>query len=335
VLRPIVLCVVFGGCNFPSRLAGGSPDAPVANDATDATALDGAIDGMTTEPTDCWTHWFDGNLTIAMPQVLPNQSDGNADERDPWISMDGLTLYYTVDPMGAGESEISLASRPQTSQAFGPGSGTHLISLNTTAGEQRAALTPDEKMVVLSSNRIEARFDIYLAERSSKSVDFPSPDARYLGNVNTPNVQHHDPFLSPDGKRLYLASDPDTAELQHIFLATRSDTTSPFGTAAELPVINNPTSGDADPALSLDERVIMFNSNRPTGIPGIGGTNLWYATRQDPMHDFGPPKLVPVVNSDRDDGDPMPSADGCELYFASKRNGNGNDYDLFSARIAK
>jgi Tol biopolymer transport system component len=42
-------------------------------------------------------------------------------------------------------------------------------------------------------------------------------------------------------------------------------------------------------------------------------------------------KPVPGVNSASNDGDPVLTADGCQLYFASKRN--GGDYDLFVATM--
>jgi Tol biopolymer transport system component len=42
---------------------------------------------------------------------------------------------------------------------------------------------------------------------------------------------------------------------------------------------------------------------------------------------------IPTVNGASNDGDPVLSADGCELYFASDRN--GGKYHLFHAEIAK
>jgi len=67
-----------------------------------------------------------------------------------------------------------------------------------------------------------------------------------------------------------------------------------------------------------------------TSRRAAGAGNLWYATRASAAVDFGPPQLVPSVNSDLDDGDPVLSADGCELYFASNRAGK---YHLFRVRV--
>jgi Tol biopolymer transport system component len=87
---------------------------------------------------------------------------------------------------------------------------------------------------------------------------------------------------------------------------------------------------DADPALSPHERIIVFTSKRPAGT-GLGATNLWYSTRPSATADFAPPKLIPSVNSDQEDGDPVLSADGCELYFASTRV--GGKHHLFRAQV--
>src|SRR5262249_55138908 len=41
--------------------------------------------------------------------------------------------------------------------------------------------------------------------------------------------------------------------------------------------------------------------------------------------------LIPTVNSDQDEGDPVLSADGCELYFASRPI--GGTYHLFRTQV--
>ena len=92
--------------------------------------------------------------------------------------------------------------------------------------------------------------------------------------------------------------------------------------------------GDFQPALSHDELVIVFTSNRP--IDAELGPSLWYATRQQVTDDFGMPRAIPSVNSHYNDSDPMLSDDGCTLYFASDRDdpttGNSN---LFRAEVMR
>jgi hypothetical protein len=54
---------------------------------------------------------------------------------------------------------------------------------------------------------------------------------------------------------------------------------------------------------------------------GDGDIDLWYATRLTTNADFVIRGRIPMLNGTADDGDPVLSADGCELYFASARGG--------------
>ena len=151
-----------------------------------------------------------------------------------------------------------------------------------------------------------------------------------MANVDNPGVNHYDPFLSADGRHLYYAPTvPPNG--QQIVMATRGDITANFSSGQVVTSIKATSSGvkDADPAVSLDEKIIVFSSDR-SGT--TGGTDLWYATRTDATQDFGAPRLIPNVNSDDNDGDPFLSADGCTLYFASERK-TGDNFDLYTATV--
>jgi hypothetical protein len=112
-----------------------------------------------------------------------------------------------------------------------------------------------------------------------------------------------------------------------IVFATRLDTSSDFGQPNELGAINRSGGDTADPALALDERVIVFSTNRDGGE---GSLDLWYATRVDALHEFSSPGPIPMVNTGEDDADPMLSADGCQLYFASTFE---DDFNLYVSEV--
>lgn len=327
VWRLILLCAVFSGCGFRASVA--DDDGAHADAARDTgtgppggPAIDGAVGAI-----GCLAHWLDGSVAVSAPKELSTLSTSGS-ERDPWISSDGLTLYYAGHPLVGGTSEIYRASRLSTTQPFG--NAAPQLSLNRSdSDESRAALTPDEKMLVLASNRGNGtKFDIYITTRTDTAVDFGSPDTRHLNNVDAGGDDDFDPFLTPDGLRLYLAPVPPGAGArQHISLATRPDIGSDFSSPVPVSALMS-QSLDGDPALSLDERIIVFSSTRNGGM---GGTDLWYATRTSATASFGMPKPIPTANSSANDGDPVLSADGCELYFSSTRT--GGDYDLYVATI--
>jgi WD40-like Beta Propeller Repeat len=330
----LVLCAVLGGCSFRASSAGDDGqghDAALRDAAADATAggpKDGPIDGQGGGATDCFGHWLAGNPVISTPQELTTLSTTSS-ERDPWISLDGLTLYFASNR--AGTSDIYLASRASKTQPFG--NTTLLVNLRTgNHDEDRPALTEDQKMFVMASDKAGLGVaDIYFAIRPNTTQDFGTPDLAHMANVNAVAGSKFDPFLTKDGLKLYLSPDPPGAPPQQIALATRLDANSDFTTPVNVAAINNVAGAvNYDPSVSSDERIILFSSVR---AGGVGQGDLWYATRQDATQPFGTPVLVPTVNTAQSDGDPMLSADGCELYFSSSRN--GGDQDLFVAQITK
>ncbi len=294
---------------------GGSPDGPP--------------DGSGGGSDDCFGHWRDGSLVISEPQELATLSTGGND-RDPWISADRRTLYFASNRFGT--TDIFWASRLSPTEPFGP--PDPLVNLSRTDTEDdRVSLSADEKTLVMASDRGSmGKVQIYVTLRPDKNIGFGSPNQDHLDRVNAGNADNFDPFLSGDGRTLYLAPNPNGPAPQQIMVATRPDANSDFTSPMVVPRINSTTANTADPALSPDQRIIVFSSNRP-GEPG--GIDLWYATRADADHDFDAPVRIPTVNSPDADADPMLSVDGCELYFASTRGGDDSDYDLYVARIAR
>jgi len=304
----------------------GFDEVPV--DAASDTA--GAGDGSSAT-TACLAQWMDGSVSFSEPQELMALAS-TGDDRDPWISSDGLRLYFDRNPGPHGGSDLFLATR--TSLAVDFTTASALDNLDTGADEAHAALNGDETLLVLSrDNTSVAKFQIFVSTRSDVTTPFPAPgpaDQALVATVNaTPPADYFDPFLSADGFRLYLAP-MVTGAAQEIRMATRA-AGQDFGAAAVVPMINS-GSGDAAPALSLDERIIVFSSQRPAGS-GLGRTNLWYATRQNATDSFSMPTLIPGVNNDADDGDPMLSGDGCTLYLASTRD--GGNHHLFRAQVTR
>lgn len=308
--RWFALGVVLVGCGFHS-----SAVAPV----------DAAVDAAAPS---CLPRWLDdAGPALSAPQPLTAlTSDG--DERDPWLSADGLQLYFDRNPGSHGNNDIYLATRASPAAEFA--NPAAVDNLDTDADDSRASLDGDGTLLALSSRRTTGKFQIFVSTRGNVTQAFPSPslpDQVMVASVNAGADNFYDPFLSTDGLRLYLAP-AVTGAAQQIAVATRTAGQS-FGAWAPLPMINS-GAGEADPALSPDERVIVFTSGRT--VSGFGKTNLWYATRQRATDAFSAPRLIPTVNGDADDGDPMLSADGCELYFSSTRT--GGRYHLFRAQVA-
>jgi len=85
----------------------------------------------------------------------------------------------------------------------------------------------------------------------------------------------------------------------------------------------------ASPSLTQDELHIVFSSSNVAG--GLGGHDLWMASRADMSLPFGTPVNLTSINSSSNDYHPSLSASGLDVYFVSNRNGS---YQLFTAARA-
>ena len=63
-------------------------------------------------PDGCWPQWREHRVAID-PSTVSELAElsGPGDERNPWLSDDGLRLYFTRDPGPQGMGDVYLASR--------------------------------------------------------------------------------------------------------------------------------------------------------------------------------------------------------------------------------
>jgi hypothetical protein len=320
----LVLCAVLGGCGFQSAPArGGSSDG-----GTDS-AIDGVgSDGDSGVAPGCFPHWLDHSVSIDATTVEEiGELVTTTDDRNPWISEDGLRLYFSRAPGEKGLGDIYVTARPSLTQPFAD--PAPVTNVNSDNQEGRAWLTSDELTLALSTAR-DGQLDIEMIHRNP-GEDFGSPNADHLGRVNASGNLHYDPFLSADHLRLYLAANSGLALRVQIVMATRASDTADFSSPVAVGGLNTGASTNwADPTLYLDERLVLVSISPPAG--GIGSADLWYATRTSATGDFGAPVMIPGVNGMADDFDPVLGADGCELYFSSARAGR---FHLYRAQITK
>jgi hypothetical protein len=97
-----------------------------------------------------------------------------------------------------------------------------------------------------------------------------------------------------------------------------------FGTPTKVPNVNR-SSRDFNPSVSADGLSLFFNSNRPGGI---GGIDIWVATRETTDDDWGTPvNLGPPINTPFGDWGPSISYDGLSLYFDTRQPGASGAID--------
>lgn len=302
--------ITAAGCSFQPVGIGGTDGGVAEPDVLDLP------------PGDCLARWRAGVVRLGDPVVLANL-DSDREDRDPTLSVDERVIVFTSRRDGTEGSDLLFSAREDAADDFG--GAIELGDLNSSADEGRLGGTPDQLTVVFATSRGggEGGFDLVTSTRDGLFAPFSMPSRTGLELINDGDDQQ-DPELSRDGLRLYFAA--ERSGHQVIALAERAAPGAAFG---EPTVIVESGDGDADPAVSNDERVLVFSSNRDGA--GRGGGNLWYAARAATGDPFGEPRAVPTVNSDANDGDPVLSADGCRLYFASDRG--ATDYALYVAPV--
>jgi pimeloyl-ACP methyl ester carboxylesterase len=133
--------------------------------------------------------------------------------------------------------------------------------------------------------------------------------------------------FSQDEKTVFVSFNVDDAGVGHLVQASRSGIGASFGAFAPFTELYVGTS-ETHPSISADDRTIYF-----TIFPGLDGgpTDIYYAQRSGPDASFGAYAAVPGIDTIWDDEEPYITANG-ELWFASNRDDDGGDPQLYRAR---
>jgi len=337
--RALALVVVLPGCFHPNydHVRCGTGDACPSGlqcsaqgfcelpggGGTDAGSSTGS-DGGSSAPPDCFGHWMDGSVVIdgsTVKEITELSSTGQ--DLEPWISNDGLRMYFSRDLTPPGPGDIYFASRNSPTGTFGM--ATAVTNLNTTGHEARAWLTSDELTVALSTTR-DGPLSIDMATRGA-GQPFATPDNSHLAMVNAQGSERVDPFLTDDLLRLYFSANTGPGGEFQLWIAARSTAADDFDAPSLVPGINDNSLNEFVPTLYRGERLLVFSS-----YPNNATVDMYYATRSSATGSFGTAAQIPTVNTSSNEIGPVLSHDGCELYFASDRDADQH-YHLFHARV--
>jgi hypothetical protein len=169
--------------------------------------------------------------------------------------------------------------------------------------------------------------DLYRATRPDRGVTFSTPVA--LTDLNNADADEGTPFVSNDGLRLYFYSNrAGGLGGRDLYVATRSSLAAEFTSALPLANVNSSAS-DHLPRLSSDELTLWFTSSR---AEGVGGADLWMASRTSRDAAFGTPTLFEAVNGSSGEESGNLTEDGLVLVFDSTREGSGNSQIFVATR---
>jgi hypothetical protein len=210
--------------------------------------------------------------TVFAPATSVTGINGAGNNGTPFLTQDGLTLYFYSDRAGGlGSRDIWQARRSDPSAAWQNVAPVPVI--NSSSLDHLPTLSADQLTLVFASNRSGlGRADLWIAERTSVLGNFSPP--QNLVALNTP-VEDSGPSLSSDGLALYFSSQRPSEVASDIWVATRPDRGSSFGMPVKVDAVNSP-GDDLNVTLSPDGLELILSSNRS------GSYQLWRSLRSCP-----------------------------------------------------
>jgi hypothetical protein len=258
-------------------------------------------------------------------------------EVDPFISKDGLSLYFSCQNCtgGYGGFDLWVSERASVHDPWGAPQNLG-PTVNTPYTEGSPALSVDGHRLYFTSDRPGGfgGSDIYVSRRHNKRDDFGWQFPENLGSGVNSSANDAQPFIFEDDASgiitLYFASDRSGGLGGNDIYASTLQWDETFGSA--VPVVElNTSSNEQGVTVRRDGLEIIFVSNRPGSIlnrQGVPSYDLWVSTRESTADPWSPPvNLDPSgiigINTGRHDGGPSLSFDGTALYFhAAQRAGN-------------
>jgi hypothetical protein len=195
--------------------------------------------------------------------IVPGLDAGGTEEGTPFITLDGLSLYFFSTRQGPGSvggRDIWVARRASVAVDFDP--PTIVAGINSAELDHLPWLSGDQRQLLFVSDRPApsgaGASNIWSALRDSADSAFGEPVE--LAGINT--AAREEGFsLSNDGLTIVFASNRMGSADLDIWTATRPDPASQFSEPQNLSQLNSPVS-DGDAMLSPDGLELFFSSER-------------------------------------------------------------------------
>lgn len=203
--------------------------------------------------------------------------------------------------------------------------------LNTPFNDYAPVVSADGSTLLFTSNRPATEREIAKGKEGKESIYEVTVDAKkkwsapkLLGPaVNAPGRNNSAIAISPDGQRMLVYRDDEDGN-GNIFESLLKGTE--WSALNEFPEPINSDKHESSACYSLDGRTIYFVSDRKGGL---GGKDIWSATRTDKGKWGAATNLGPAINTPEDEQGIFLHADGHTLYFSSKGHTSTGGYDLF------
>ncbi len=269
--------------------------------------------------------WGPAVRVESLPGTSP-EFNGPSLDGCPFISRDGKSFYMASNrPGGYGGIDIWVSTRASVDAAWGAPVNVG-PPVNSEANDFCPTLARNGHTFFFVSNRAGGcgLGDIYTARLTPTGFE----GVANVGCGVNSEAEEASPFPLPQsttGPVLYFSSTrAGGVGGSDIYMSQWSG--GAYGAAVLVPGVNT-SAAEGHPNVRRDGREIFFFSNR---AGGLGGNDLWSASRASTGDPFGDPvNLGPGINSAASETRPSLSWDGTTLYFGSTKAGGEGDSDHY------
>jgi hypothetical protein len=157
-----------------------------------------------------------------------------AEDREPRITADGLTMFATTRATPSGQFRIASATRASKSDPFGALQPVPVV--NGTANDSDPFISADGRVLYFSSDR-GGNYALYRSTQAGGAFSAPEPVAGT--NLETPYMELT-PIVSDDELTMYFGSSRPNLGSVDIYQTTRANLQDPFGEPIALTELNGP-----------------------------------------------------------------------------------------------
>jgi CubicO group peptidase (beta-lactamase class C family) len=254
------------------------------------------------------------------------------------MNADGLTfspngLFAFVSAKNGATYDIYASTRATLSDPFSTPGLMAAMNFPATADQRAPSLTPDG-LTLYFHTTANGLPDIVSSTFDGGNGQWSNPTPVAGPWINT-SVADQDPFwfAVPGGlpPLMFFASERPDGAHRDLYQTTR--VSGLFSEPLKLLNVNSPFE-DYRPVLSPDGLTLFFASNRPGGIAGDTGGDVYVATRPDTGSAFNNAVNLATVNTSGVEFPVNISPDGCTLYYASNElNGfQQQNFRLYQAK---
>jgi len=260
-----------------------------------------------------------------VPKNIGDKINTPVSEYFPSLSIDGKELFFTRKVRGYDEDFFSAKKGNDDWNNSAPLGG----NVNTDENEGAQMISQDgEWLVFAASNRRDGwgGFDIYISYLTPKGW---SEAINLGGKINTEQWESQ-PCLSPDKKDLYFASKRHGGYGGSDIYVSHLQINGTWTTPENLGPTINTSADEQCPFIHADNQTLFFTSN---GLPGYGGTDLFYSRKGPKAAWSVPENLGYPLNTIYDEGTLFIAADAKTAYYASDRSDSKGGMDIYSFEL--